>query len=282
MNKKVRKKKKKLRYDRLFLLLNIVVIAIVLCVTLVHAVLSTISSHKQQPVVTQPPVETVEPTATPQPIVQPTAQPTATPDLLDEKLTNPSSILFCANKKHPLPTDYIPHDLTTEIDVPKQTNDIELRKDAVTALEQMAQAALEDGVSLYLISGFRSAEQQYYLWNEYANQSGSDYADTISSRSGYSDHQTGLAVDIGELHDDYTLLDKSFADTEAGRWLYANAYRFGYILRYPQGKQDITGYDFEPWHYRYVGIDTATAMYNISPDETFEEYFQVEGGDYYD
>ncbi len=285
--KKRRKKGRKFRYDRLFLVINIVLILTILITTSVYLLVSHLFSSNDAGVEpTASAIVTVEPTeeplSTPTPLV--TAEPTSETidESLLEQLTTPSSILFCANKKHPLPENYEPEDLTNQIDVPKQSEDVYLRQEAVNALESMFQAALKDGVTLYLISGYRSAYTQYYLWNGYAEVNGADYADTISSRAGYSDHQTGLAIDVGELNDEETILDTSFINTAAGQWLYHNAYNYGYILRYPDGKEDITGYDFEPWHYRYVGVDVATAIYNVDPDYTFEEYFNIEGGDYID
>ena len=222
---------------------------------------------------TMPPEETPAstPVVTTTPVVTPTPEENA-------ELYDPDSILFCANKKHPLPDNYQPADLVY-VNVTQIHGDTTLRKEAADAMIAMFDAAKADSVSLVLGSGFRDQAYQTNLYNMYVSQSGQEYADSISSRPGYSEHQTGLAADI-KAPDDGTYLDESFINTPQGQWLYNNAYRFGWILRYPEGKEDITGYDYEPWHYRYVGIETATAMHNIDPNLTFEEYFNIEGGTY--
>jgi LAS superfamily LD-carboxypeptidase LdcB len=197
----------------------------------------------------------------------------------DARLSDTNSILLIANKKHKLPDGYVPSDLVEITSVPKQDRQEMMRREAADALVAMFDAASQQGVQLYLTSAYRSYDYQVELYNGYVAENGQAYADSISSRPGYSDHQTGLACDLGQT-DMADMLDQNFIETDAGQWLYAHAHEYGFILRYPQGKEAITGYDYEPWHYRYVGVDTATAMYNISPDETMEEYFHIEGGDY--
>lgn len=205
------------------------------------------------------------------------ADPTADPEQ-DQRLTDASSILFCANKKHPLPEGYTPDDLVY-VDVTQKYGNATMRREAAEAMAAMFSAAAADGVTLMLGTGFRDEEFQRQLYTQYVSQRGQEYADTISSRPGYSEHQTGLCADIGGP-DEETYLDQSFISTPAGTWLYENAYRYGYILRYPQGKEEITGFSYEPWHYRYVGTETSQAMHAIDPDLTFEEYFGIAGGDY--
>ena len=199
----------------------------------------------------------------------------------DSRFFDTDSYLICANKKHPLPDGYEPSDLAwPEVDVVSAR--FTLRWDAAVALEEMFAAAAEDGVTLLLQSGYRSAEYQSQLWNYYAGLYGADDADTISSRPGYSDHQTGLAADIGSASNPSADLTQSFIDTAEGQWLYKHAYEYGFIMRYPVGKQDITGYAYEPWHYRYIGVEEATAIYTTDPDLSFEEYYGISGGDYAD
>lgn len=154
-----------------------------------------------------------------------------------------------------------------------------LRDCAASALESMFAAAAQEGITLVTCSSYRSASYQASLYNNYVAMYGTATADTISARPGYSDHQTGLAADIGD-HDQATVFTQAMEYTVEGQWLYAHAHEYGFILRYPKGKEWITGYSFEPWHYRYVGVDYATAIYNVSPDCTLEEYFGIEGGDY--
>lgn len=188
-----------------------------------------------------------------------------------------SSITAVVNKKHPLPMDYVPSDL--RVVNTEKSSDWMMREEAATALEKMFQNAKEEGITLIACSGYRSAEYQKELYDGYVSEYGADVADTISSRPGYSDHQTGLAMDIGD-HDRATVFTEAMSDTPEGIWLYEHAHEYGFVIRFPKGKEDITGYAFEPWHYRYVGVTVATEMYKISPDETLEEYMQVSGGNY--
>ena len=106
-----------------------------------------------------------------------------------------------------------------------------------------------------LLSGYRSYYTQQYLYNSYVSTYGRESADTFSARPGHSEHQTGLAFDVGSI-DDY------YGDTPAGIWLKENAHYYGFIIRYPKGKEHITGYKYEPWHIRYLGVDIATDIYN--------------------
>ena len=100
-------------------------------------------------------------------------------------------------------------------------------------------------------------------------QDGKDEADTYSSRAGHSDHQTGLAIDVSDGDTPYT----SFGETDEFRWMQDNAYLYGFILRFPEGKENITGYQYESWHYRYVGVDIATYIHENNI--TFEEYYEM-------
>lgn len=190
---------------------------------------------------------------------------------------NYTDILCVANKKHALPYEYVPGDLRT-VNVSRSAN-WQMRDEAATALETMFAAAGNDGITLVACSGYRSAAYQDQLYSGYVQSYGTAVADSISSRPGYSDHQTGLAMDIGD-HDQATVFTTDMKNTPEGQWLYTHAHEYGFVLRYPEGKESITGYSFEPWHYRYVGTATASAMYAISPDETLEEYLGVSGGDY--
>ena len=229
------------------------------------------------------PEQTPAPSSTPEPEQTPEATPAAvestgcSTNSLASTFTDTNSLLLLANKKNRLPEGYVPNDLV-KVNIPCTNGSATMRAEAAASLETMYQAALKDNVSLAISSAFRDESYQSSLYYGYANSYGADYADTISSRPGYSDHQTGLAVDFVEgssadFNDD-------FEATASGRWLAANAHLYGFIMRYPPGKAAITGYSYEPWHFRYIGIASATAVYNTSPDESFEEYYQVEGGDY--
>jgi D-alanyl-D-alanine carboxypeptidase len=144
---------------------------------------------------------------------------------------------------------------------------------AATALEAMFSAASADGVELRLDSGYRSYTEQTSLYNYYVNVQGQATADEQSARPGHSEHQTGLAVDIGNA-DATCSVQQCFADTPGGKWLAANAYKYGFLLRYTDAKTAITGFAGEPWHFRYIGKQLAEEMRrkNIL---TLEEYFKL-------
>ena len=196
---------------------------------------------------------------------------------LNKEFSNVNSMLLLANKKHRLPSGYQPSDLRVPNTRANQT--IYLRDEAATQLEKMFNAAAASGVYLVAGSGFRSESLQSSLYYGYVNSYGQAAADGISSRPGYSDHQTGLAIDISD-NSGATYLTTEFEGTAEGVWLKNHAHEYGYIMRYPKGKSSVTGYNYEPWHFRYVGVDYATAIYSVDVWNTFEEYFGVEGGDY--
>ena len=127
-----------------------------------------------------------------------------------------------------------------------------LRPEACTAFLRMADAAAEEGLRLYSASPYRSYAAQERVYQRYAAQQGAEAADTYSARAGFSEHQTGLALDINVAS-----LSARFEETQEYAWLVEHSWEYGFILRFPQGKEDLTGYRFEPWHYRYVGLETA-------------------------
>lgn len=136
------------------------------------------------------------------------------------------------------------------------------------AFNKMQAAAKVDGLNIYISSGFRSYSYQKTLYNNYVNRDGVVAADTYSARAGHSEHQSGLAFDVNTIND-------SFANTEEGKWLNDNCYKYGFILRYPNGKSDETGYQYEPWHFRYVGVELAEKLYNNGNWITVEDYFGI-------
>ena len=198
----------------------------------------------------------------------------------DPVFTDVNSLLIVANKTHRLPEGYAPADLINVNDVGGWgTIAPYMRAEAAYAVAEMTQAAAADGVTLMFSSAYRSESYQKQLYDGYVAQYGVERADRISSRPGYSDHQTGLALDFIEGKGaDFT---SDFEYSASGIWLRDNAHYYGFIMRYPKGKADITGYSYEPWHFRYVGVDTATAIYNVDVFCSFEEYFGVSGGTEY-
>ena len=158
--------------------------------------------------------------------------------------------ILIVNKKYSLPANYNPG----------------VDQTASTALKQLQQAASTAGHNIPLISGFRSYSRQQTLYNNYVARDGQALADTYSARPGHSEHQTGLAFDVGKLDDNY-------GSTPAGIWLKENCHKYGFIIRYPKGKESITGYQYEPWHIRYVGVEHATKIMN--QNITLEEYLNA-------
>ena len=134
------------------------------------------------------------------------------------------------------------------------------------AFNRMKKKAAAEGIDLEIISGYRSYDKQKSVYNYWVSLYGKEEADRISATPGNSEHQTGLAIDINNLEED-------FADTPAGKWLAKNAYKYGFILRYPKGKESITGYAYEPWHFRYVGTELAKQIYDSGL--TLEEFLGV-------
>ena len=167
--------------------------------------------------------------------------------------------LIICNKYHKLKDNYVP-DLVSL----NGYGGGQMEKVAESHFKEMSNAAKKEGISIYNVSGYRSYNTQKYLYNSYVNRDGKTKADTYSARAGTSEHQTGLATDVNSV-------STSFENTSAFKWLSKNAYKYGFILRYPKRKEFITGYMYEPWHYRYVGIDVAKIIYE--KNITFEEYY---------
>ena len=161
---------------------------------------------------------------------------------------------FLVDKQHPLPHGYEPSDLcvlsAVNEDYRVGRSGLMLRKAAADSLSQMAAAARADGITLVASSAYRSYSYQEEVYSRNVRQMGQEAADRESARPGHSQHQTGLVVDFGSI-------DDSFAATPAGKWMSANASRFGWSLSFPDGYEQVTGYRWESWHYRYVGIDLA-------------------------
>lgn len=189
-------------------------------------------------------------------------------------LSDPASIWIVVNKQRPLnPISFAPADLvvpSVPLRVPGNES-MQVRQVIVPALEQLFQAAKLQGVPLMLSSGYRSYSYQVGLYNSYVKSRGTSGADQFSARPGHSEHQTGLAVDLEPLNQQCDV-DQCFADLPAGQWLAANAYKYGFILRYPADKVSVTGYSYEPWHIRYVGTALSGQLHS-QHIETLEEFF---------
>jgi zinc D-Ala-D-Ala carboxypeptidase len=190
-------------------------------------------------------------------------------------IQNPQNSLALVNKIFGLPDNYIPGDLVRP-NVPFSFGDTKLekslmRQEAATALEKMFAGARNDGIELAAVSGYRSYGRQETLFNAEVNKVGEEKALQAVARPGSSEHQTGLTMDISSKTNNFNL-NEQFGKTKEGVWLAHNAHKYGFILRYPKGKEDLTGYMYEPWHFRYVGIKAATEIYEN--EWTLEEYFE--------
>ena len=180
-------------------------------------------------------------------------------------IEEPKDIKVLVNKYNKLPSTYEPDDLEAISTKYNKGFNNKMRHEAKEAFEKMCEAALKDNITIYSGSAYRSYSYQANLYNRYVASNGFDEAETFSARAGYSEHQTGLATDIMNASLDYiSKNDKEYT------WLVDNSYKYGFILRYPEGKEKITGYMYEEWHFRYLGIETATTVYNLGI--TYDEY----------
>ncbi|WP_342748037.1 M15 family metallopeptidase [Melghirimyces profundicolus] len=187
-------------------------------------------------------------------------------------VSNPSSVTVLVNKTHKLPDGYIPPDLyIPDVRFPYEENlpKKKMRGVAAEALERLFAAADKQGITLYAQSGYRSYERQEAIFAYKSSQMGEEKASQISARPGHSEHQTGLAMDITSRSVGFKL-EQSFGRTKEGQWVARHAHEFGFIIRYPQGKEHITGYSYEPWHLRYVGPRVAAEIHRNNL--TLEEY----------
>jgi D-alanyl-D-alanine carboxypeptidase len=187
----------------------------------------------------------------------------------------PESIAVMVNKQYRLPDKYKPADLVYP-DVPfifsEKIEKRMLRREAATALEEMFAGAKKDGIYLAGVSGYRSEATQRRLFNNYVARDGEEKARTYSALPGHSEHQTGLAIDLSGS-DGKCAAESCFAGTKEAEWLADHAAEYGYIIRFLEGKQAITGYIYEPWHVRYVGKEIAASV--SERGITLEEYYDA-------
>lgn len=175
--------------------------------------------------------------------------------------------ILIVNKSYPLPKDYVPTNTYKDATGLNYCSEC-INVDAYEKYKLMKADMASLGMNIWIQSGYRSYSLQESLYNKYVNRDGKLAADTYSARPGYSEHQTGLAFDLNSISDD-------FQYTSEGKWINENAWRYGFILRYPKSKESITGYKYESWHLRYVGEDLATKLYNNGDWITLEEHFNL-------
>lgn len=191
-------------------------------------------------------------------------------------IENPTNILSMVNKEYTLPEGYEPADLVTpnvdfsfgDQDIPKRY----LRKEAAQALEELFSLAKNEDIELLAVSGFRSYSRQQGIFNVEKEDKGEEQALQAVALPGQSEHQTGLAMDITSRSVNLEITE-DFGETIEGKWVKENAHKAGFIIRYPKGKESITGYQYEPWHFRYVGVDAAQTIFE--KNITLEEYFNI-------
>ena len=191
-------------------------------------------------------------------------------DFYDEDIVTKTNVedgnLMLVNKYHHLTKDYSPNDLV-DIKNYYAYGENQIKKEVYESFLDMWNAAKKENLNLIITSAYRTYDYQETLWNSYSNASGEAWADSVAARAGYSEHQTGLTLDIVT----YGSKMNDFENTDEFKWLSNNAYKYGFILRYPKDKEELTGYSYESWHYRYVGKDIAKKI----NDEgiTFDEYY---------
>lgn len=176
-----------------------------------------------------------------------------------EEVDMSDGILIICNKYHTLKKNYVPDLVSLD-----GYGGGSMQREAASYFKKMVDAAKKDGLTIKNVSGYRSYSTQSTLYNNYVSKDGRAKADTYSARPGTSEHQTGLASDINWV-------SSRFENSDEYNWLIKNAHNYGFILRYPKGKTNITGYTYEPWHFRYVGEKVAKYIYEH--DITYEEYY---------
>ncbi|QRG86738.1 M15 family metallopeptidase [Bulleidia sp. zg-1006] len=193
---------------------------------------------------------------------------------LPQALTEANSITVLVDKTHGLPKDYVPSDLSSPY-LNSTADVIQLRKEAANQAKAMFEASKKDKVPMFITAGYRNYDQQKDYYENRVNLLGEEEANKTTASAGFSENQTGLALDITDKADGHNTV--KFAETSTYKWLVENAHKYGFILRYPNHKEKITGYTYMPWHWRYVGSDVAKKMVKEGGvDLTFEEYFHTQ------
>jgi D-alanyl-D-alanine carboxypeptidase len=253
MNDGIRKKLK---------VIALLTVLIIVCVGYLFLECVTRSCKKEvEPMPTPIVTPVVEPTIEPTPEI--TQEPTQTPVAVD--IDSDDSINKIVNKERKIPDTYVPE----LVNIDKKNM---LRPEAAEAYEEMVEAAKADGINIVAVSGYRSYKYQRSLWFTYEEKYGRKYANRMDATPGASEHQLGLAVDLVGA-DGKCKLYNCFKNTSTSKWLVENSYKYGFILRYPDGKESVTGIMYSPWHYRYIGKEEALKVYESGL--TLEEYYDV-------
>lgn len=197
-------------------------------------------------------------------------------DKTEYSTSDPESLWVIVNKEHPVPQDFEPTDLELPLvkrQPDKSSDELRMKKDASVALQAMFAEADKQGLDRFQISsGYRAYDLQKWYYESLVKSLGQAEADKISAKPGTSEHQTGWTADISIVGDDICRLEVCFGETKEGLWIEANAHKFGFIIRYPKDKINVTGYNYEPWHIRYVGDKLAQELFqsNLAMEEYFD------------
>ena len=176
--------------------------------------------------------------------------------------------ILIVNKSFSLPKDYVPKNPKEKITSLNKGCTLCIEKHVYNAFLEMKKDAEKEGLNLWIQSGFRPYNYQEYLYNKYVSSDGVEKADKYSSRPGYSEHQSGLAFDLNTVNDE-------FLNTDECTFVHKNAYKYGFIIRFPEGEEEYTGYKYEPWHLRYVGKKLAKKLYKDDNYISLERYFNI-------
>ena len=262
-----RRPSRKVRRRRAIVILS--AIGVFGVVVVVSVILFSMNNRTEPVATTPPPSRTPTPTPTPSVSASPSAQGF---DKTAQSIDDPSSYWVVVNKQRPLTV--LGYEATDIVAVPvPYVNEPYLRQAASDAAVQMfAAITAETGLELQAQSAYRSYSVQESVYAGWVDSLGQEAADLTSARPGHSEHQTGLAIDVNALPDQGCALEPCWGDTPHAAWVAENAHRFGFIVRYQDGQTAITGYEYEPYHLRYVGVDLATEMYTTGV-KTMEEFF---------
>lgn len=225
-----------------------------------------------EPTESTKPTETSSPTETTKPPA--TNKPTETEDGI-AVIAQPEAVAVLVNKHNKLPEDYNPTDLVyadVRFIFKEKLDKRKMRKEAAEALKKMFDAADEDNIKLAGVSAYRSHATQTALFDRYVKKDGLEKARTYSALPGTSEHETGLSIDVSGS-DGKCAASNCFGGTPEADWLEKYAHEYGFIIRYPKGKEEITGYQYEPWHIRYVGTEISTKINQTG--QSLEEYFDA-------
>ncbi|WP_252313014.1 D-alanyl-D-alanine carboxypeptidase family protein [Sinobaca sp. H24] len=210
-----------------------------------------------------------------EPAEEPADEPEPEPPSLNDEgeVENPDAVDALVNREYHLPSDYEPEDLI-QADIqyasPGDNQKNLIRETAAEPLEQLFTDAESAGHELYAVSGYRSYDRQDVIFTQNAERDGEEQANTYSAKPGESEHQSGLAMDVSS-ESIGNQLSTEFGETPEGQWVAENAHTYGFVVRYPEDKTDITGYQYEPWHLRYVGTELSEELYK--EELTLEEYY---------